>query len=183
MVLPALLFGVVSVLVPLELGDAGWSAVAIAALFIGAAAVEMVVAPVLGRFSDRRGRLLPLRFALAGGIVVTVGLALAGRPLTIAPLVVAAAIAFGSFWAPAMALLSDGAERIGLAQGLGFGLMNAAWGGGNSLGPALGGALADVAGDAFPYALMACACGLTLLALTRGRRLVGTPLARVPENP
>jgi MFS family permease len=183
MVLPALLFGMVSVLVPLELGDAGWSAVAIAALFIGAAAVEMVVAPVLGRFSDRRGRLLPLRLALAGAIVVTTCLALAGRPLTIAPLVVAAAIAFGSFWAPAMALLSDGAERIGLAQGLGFGLMNAAWGGGNSLGPALGGALADVAGDAFPFALMACACALTLVALTRGRRFVGTPLARVPENP
>ena len=65
MVLPALLFGVLAVLVPLELGDAGWSAAAIAALFIGAAAIEMVVAPLLGRFSDRRGRLLPLRIALA----------------------------------------------------------------------------------------------------------------------
>jgi MFS family permease len=183
MVLPALLFGVVSVLVPLELGNAGWSAVAIAALFIAAASVEMVVAPVLGRFSDRRGRLLPLRLSLLAAIVVTIGLALADRPLAVAPLVVAAAIAFGSFWAPALALLSDGAERIGLAQGLGFGLMNAAWGGGNSLGPALGGALADVAGDALPFALMAGVCALTLLGITRGRRALGTPLARVPENP
>ena len=183
MVLPALLFGVVSVLVPLELGDAGWSAVAIAALFIAAATVEMFVAPLLGRFSDRRGRILPLRLALCGAIVVTIGLALANRPVAIAPLVVAAAIGFGSFWAPAMALLSDGADRIGLAQGLGFGLMNAAWGGGNSLGPALGGGLADVAGDALPYALMAGICGLTLLGITRGRRVLGTPLARVPENP
>lgn len=182
MVLPAILFGVVAVLVPLELGDAGWSAAAIAVLFIGAAAVEMVVAPLFGRFSDRRGRLLPLRLALAGSIVVTVGLALAGGPIAIAPLVVAAAIAFGSFWAPAMALLSDGAERIGLAQGLAFGLMNAAWGGGNFLGPALGGALADAAGDALPFALMAGICILTLVALTRGRRVFGTPLARVPEN-
>ena len=182
MVLPAILFGAVAVLVPLELGDAGWSAAAIAALFIGAAAVEMVVAPLFGRFSDRRGRLLPLRLALAGSIVVTVGLALAGSPIAIAPLVVAAAIAFGSFWAPAMALLSDGAERIGLAQGLAFGLMNAAWGGGNFLGPALGGGLADAAGDALPFALMAGICVLTLVALTRGRRVFGTPLARVPEN-
>jgi len=183
MVLPAILFGVVAVLVPLELGDAGWSAAAIAALFIGAAAVEMVAAPLFGRFSDRRGRLLPLRLALVGAIVVTVGLALAGSPIAIAPLVVAAAIAFGSFWAPAMALLSDGAERIGLAQGLAFGLMNADWGGGNFLGPALGGALADAAGDALPFALMAGICVLTLVALTRGRRAFGTPLARVPENP
>jgi MFS family permease len=81
-----------------------------------------------------------------------------------------------------MALLSDGAERIGLAQGIGFGLMNAAWGGGNSVGPSVGGALADVAGDALPYALMAFACGLTFLAVSRGRRLFGTPLTRVPES-
>lgn len=182
MVLPALLFGVMAVLVPLELGDAGWSAAAIAALFIGAAAIEMVVAPLLGRFSDRRGRLLPLRLAAGCAIAVTAGLALAGRPVFIAPLVVAAAIAFGSFWAPAMALLSDGADRIGLAQGLGFGLMNAAWGAGNSLGPAFGGALADAAGDAFPFALMSGLSGLTLLVLTRGRHLFGTPLARVPGS-
>jgi MFS family permease len=183
MVLPALLFGVVAVLVPLELGDAGWSAAAIAGLFIAAAAIEMFVAPLIGRFSDRRGRFLPLRLALAGAILVTTALALAGEPFAIAPLVVAAAIAFGAFWAPAMALLSDGAERIGLAQGLGFGLMNAAWGAGNALGPALGGTLADVAGDAFPYALMAVACTATLVGVSRGRALFGTPIARVPGSP
>ena len=183
MVMPALLFGVVSVLVPLELGDAGWSAAAIAAVFIAAAAVEMAIAPLLGRFSDRRGRLLPLRIALGASIVVVTALALADRPAALVPLVVCASIVFGAFWGPAMALLSDGAERIGLAQGLAFGLMNAAWGGGNSIGPSLGGALADVAGDALPYALMALVCVLTFLAVTRGRRLVGTPLARVPESP
>ena len=183
MVMPALLFGVVSVLVPLELGDAGWSAAAIAAVFISAAAVEMVVAPLLGRFSDRRGRLLPLRMALGASVVVVTALSLADRPAALVPLVVCASIVFGAFWGPAMALLSDAAERIGLAQGLGFGLMNAAWGGGNSVGPSLGGALADVAGDALPYALLALVCALTFLAVTRGRRLVGTPLARVPESP
>ena len=183
MVLPALLFGVVAVLVPLELGDAGWSAAAIAGVFIVSAAIEMVVAPLIGRFSDRSGRFLPLRLALVASILVTLGLALASTPYALAPLVVAAAIAFGAFWAPAMALLSDGADRIGLAQGLGFGLMNAAWGGGNALGPVLGGALADVAGDAVPFALMAGLCAVTLLGVSRGRHLFGTPLARVPENP
>ena len=183
MVLPALLFGVIAVLVPLELGDAGWSAAAIAGIFIVSAAIEMVVAPLIGRFSDRNGRFLPLRLALVGSIVVSLGLALRAIPYALAPLVVAAAIAFGAFWAPAMALLSDGADRIGLAQGLGFGLMNAAWGGGNALGPVLGGALADAAGDAVPFALMAGVCAVTLLGVSRGRHLFGTPLARVPENP
>jgi MFS family permease len=167
MVLPALLFGVLAVLVPLELDTAGWSAAAIAAVFVVSAGIEIVVAPLLGRFSDRRGRLLPVQMALVASIVVTVALALADLPAFIVVLVVAAAIAFGSFWAPAMALLSDGAERIGLAQGLAFGLMNAAWGAGNSIGPALGGSLADAAGDALPYALMSGVCVLTLVGLVR----------------
>jgi MFS family permease len=181
MVLPALLFGVVAVLVPLELGRAGWSAAAIAAAFIAAAAVEMVVAPLLGRFSDRRGRLQPVRFAVTGGVVVSIALALADGPAPIVVLLIAAAVAFGAFWAPAMALLSEAAERISLAQGLAFGLMNAAWGAGNWVGPSLGGGLADVAGDALPYALMALVCLGTLLVVTRGA--IGTQAARVPESP
>ena len=111
----------------------------------------------LGRFSDRRGRLLPLRFAVTAGAIISLAFAFADRPAAIVVLLVAAAIAFGAFWAPAMALLPDGAERVGLAQAIAFGLMNAAWGAGNC-GALLGGALADAAGDALPYALMALVC-------------------------
>jgi MFS family permease len=182
MVLPALLFGLVAVLVPLELGRAGWSAAAIAAAFITAAAIETVVAPLLGRFSDRRGRLLPLRFAVSAGVVISLAFAFADRPATIVVLLVAAAIAFGAFWAPAMALLSDGAEQVGLAQAIAFGLMNAAWGAGNWVGPSLGGALADAAGDALPYALMALVCLVTLLVVTRSS-FSGTQPVRVPDSP
>jgi MFS family permease len=180
MVLPALLFGVLAVLVPLELDRGGWSAAAIAAAFIVAAAIEMFVEPLLGRYSDRHGRLLPLRLALVGAIAASLALALADRPALIAVLVTGAAVSFGAFWAPAMALLSDGAERIGIAQGVAFGLMNAAWGAGNATGPAVGGALADAAGDALPYALMGAICFLTLLG-ARPRRFPGTRQTRVPE--
>jgi MFS family permease len=182
MVLPALLFGLVAVLVPLELGQAGWSAAAIAAAFVASAAIETVVAPLLGRFSDRRGRLLPLRFAVTAGVFISVAFAFADSPAAIVVLLVAAAISFGAFWAPAMALLSDGAERAGLAQAIAFGLMNAAWGAGNWVGPSLGGALADAAGDALPYGLMAFVCLVTLLVVTRGS-LAGTQGVRVPESP
>jgi MFS family permease len=182
MVLPALLFGVVAVLVPLELGRAGWGAAAIAAAFISAAAIEMVIAPLLGRFSDRRGRLLPLRFALTGGAAVSIGLAVAEGAAPVVVLLIGAAVSFGAFWAPAMAVLSENAERIGLAQAIAFGLMNAAWGAGNWVGPSLGGALADAAGDALPYALMALVCVATLATLTRGA-IAGTQAARVPESP
>jgi MFS family permease len=181
MVLPALLFGVVAVLVPLELGGAGWGAAAIAAAFVGSAAIEMVIAPAIGRFSDRRGRLAPVRFALAGGAVVSLAFALSDGPAPVVVLLVAVSVAFGSLWAPAMALLSDASERIGVAQGLGFGLMNAAWGAGNTLGPSLGGALADAAGDALPYALMALVCLGTFVLVGR-RPFAGTRAVRVPEG-
>ncbi|HEY3068790.1 MAG TPA: MFS transporter [Gaiellaceae bacterium] len=179
MTIPALVFGIVGVLVPLELDRAGWTAAAIAVAFIVSAAIEMVIAPLIGRLSDRRGRLLPLRVALGGGVIVTLGFALADRPAVLVPVLIASGIIFGAFWAPAMALLADGAERMGLAQGLAFGLMNAAWGGGNALGPPLGGALADAAGDALPYGLAAAVCAGTLLVSVA----VGTRRARVPEIP
>jgi MFS family permease len=179
MSLPALFFGVLAVLVPLELGDAGWRPAAIGALFISSAALEMFVSPVIGRLSDRHGRLLPVRFALAAAVCVSVALAFADRPLVLAPLTVVAGVSWGAFWAPAMALLSDGAERVGLAQGLAFGLMNGAWAVGNVVGPAAGGALGQVAGDALPYALMAALCAATALVVAA----FGSEDARVPESP
>ncbi len=59
--LPAMLFGLLIVLTPLALDDAGWSTFAIAAVFFGAGLVEVVLNPLLGRYSDRVGRLLPIR--------------------------------------------------------------------------------------------------------------------------
>ena len=177
MTIPALVFGVVGVLAPLALDDAGWSAAAIAVAWVASAAIEMVIAPLIGRVSDRRGRLLPLRISLAGAVAVLIAFALADRPAAIVPVLILSGVTFGAFWAPAMALLSDAAERIGLAQGLAFGLMNAAWGGGNALGQPIGGALADAGGDALPYSLAALLCAATLVFL-----LVGTRDLRVPES-
>ncbi len=179
MTVPALVFGVVGVLVPLKLDRAGWSATAIAVAWVVSAAIEMVIAPLIGRVSDRRGRLLPVRAALGGAVVVLVAFALSDRPAAVVPILIASGITFGAFWAPAMALLSDAADRIGLAQGLAFGLMNLAWGTGNALGPAIGGALAEGAGDALPFALLAAFCLATLASLG----VAGTRRIRVPESP
>jgi MFS family permease len=179
--LPALLFGVLSVLVPLRLDDAGWGPTAIGALFLVAAAFEMFLAPTVGRFSDRHGRRRPLRAALLGAGGVSLALAWVRPALGIAVLVVLAGLCFGAFWAPALALLSDTAERYGLAHGLSFGVMNAAWAAGNVIGPAAGGALADLAGDALPFALGGAICALTLMVLGLPRHS-GTRILRVPEE-
>jgi MFS family permease len=178
MSVPALVFGIVGVLVPLKLDQAGWSAAGIAVAWVVAAAIEMVLAPLIGRVSDRKGRLLPLRVALMGAVAVLVGFAFADRPALIVPILILSGITFGGFWAPAMALLTDAADRIGLAQGLAFGLMNLAWGAGNALGPAIGGAVADAAGDAVPFLIMAALCLATLGSLG----FAGTRRIRVPES-
>jgi MFS family permease len=175
--LPALLFGVLIVLVPLQLNRHGWGTIAIGALFAVTTAVETVLNPMLGRLTDRQGRMRPVRAALVGSIVVSIALAWARQPALIAALVVASGIAYGAFYTPGLALISHGAELAGVAQGLAFGVMNACWGIGALVGPAAGGALAGVAGDAVPYLVLAGVCVATYLA-TRAR--YAEPVGELP---
>jgi MFS family permease len=165
--LPALFFGAMDVLVPLHLDTAGYGALAIASVFVVAGLVEVVVNPVVGRVSDRRGRLLPVRVALASSFVVATALAFATEPIFVAVLVVAASVSFGGFYTPAMAIVADRADRAGLSQGVGFGVTSTAWASGALLGPAIGGALAESFGDAVPYLACAALCAVTLVAATR----------------
>jgi MFS family permease len=166
LVLPALLFGVLAVLVPLKLHAHGWGGVAIGAVFLVTAGIEVVLNPLLGHFSDRRGMLLPIRFALLGSIAISLALAWADAAPLVAALVLFAGIAYGAFYTPGMTLLTDAAEQRGIAPGLAFGAMNGAWAAGNVVGPAAGGWLAEVAGDTLPYVLLAAVC-LATLTVTR----------------
>jgi MFS family permease len=162
--LPAILFGMLAVLAPLALDDAGWGVLAIASAYFVAGLVEAVINPFLGRATDRVGRLLPIRIALAASLVVAALLAAASAPLVIAMLVTFAAVSYGSLYTPAMALASHRAEVAGLAQGVAFGIVNTAWAVGQLTGPAAGGLLADSLGDPTPYLLGAMFCAVTLLA-------------------
>jgi MFS family permease len=164
MALPSLLFGVLATLGPLHLARAGWGAAAVGGVWLVGAALETAEAPLLGRLSDRRGRLLPVRVALVVAAAASGALAFGARPLVYAPLVVVAAAAYGALFTPAFALIADGAERAGLAQGMAFGFMNAAWALGAMVGPAAGGAIAAATGDWIPYVLAAAACTATLAA-------------------
>ena len=162
--LPALFFGSMDVLVPLRLDDAAYGALAIAAVFVVAGLVEVALNPIVGQISDRRGRLLPVRVALAASIVVAAAFAVAEEPLLVAALVVAASVSYGGFYTPGMAIVADRSERAGLPQGVGFGVTSTAWATGAMLGPAIGGTLAEVYGDAVPYLGCAVLCALTLVA-------------------
>jgi MFS family permease len=165
--LPAFFFGAMDVLVPLRLDTAGYGALAIASVFVVAGLAEVALNPIVGRVSDRHGRLMPVRLFLGASIVVAAAFAVASEPLLVAALVVAASITFGGFYAPGMALVADRADRAGLPQGIGFGVTSTAWAGGALLGPSVGGALAEAFGDAVPYLLCGGLCALTLVAASR----------------
>jgi MFS family permease len=171
MTLPALLFGILSVLGPLHLSDAGWGAAAIGGVWLFAAALESIQGPIVGRIVDRRGSLFPVRIALATGVLVSVALAFGGRPVVYVVLLVLASLAYGMLFTPGFALLADGADAVGLAQGMAFGLMNAAWATGAVVGPAAAGAIAGATGDVVPFLLAAVLCAAMLVVVRpRARR-------------
>ena len=166
MALPSLLWGVLSTLAPLHLSAAGWGAAAIGGVWLVGAALETALSPLAGRMIDRRGVLLPIQASLAASAVLSVGLALTPRPLVYVPLLILAGGAYGVLFTPSFALIAEGAEQSGLAQGMAFGLMNAAWALGGLIGPAAGGAVAAATGDVVPFLVSAGLCG-TALALVR----------------
>jgi MFS family permease len=165
---PGLAFGVLDVLAPLRLGRLGASATVIGAAFLGAAAIESALSPLAGRLSDRRGALAPMRISLTAAVAVSLlAPVLAPAPLLVA-LLIAGLPAYGTLFAPASAMLSAGADRLGLHQGLAFGLANLAWASGQAIAAAAGGALAQATSDLVPYALLAGTCLVTLAALQAG---------------
>jgi MFS family permease len=165
--LPALCFGTLSVLAPLRLSDLGWGAAAVGATYLVSAAFEAAWAPVLGRVSDRHGRIPPLIGALAASAVVALLLPWPRDAWLLAFLVVCAGSAFASFWPPAMSLVTDAAEASGLEYGYAFALINVAWAPGQAGGSAIGAAVASATTDVVSYLGLAVLCLVTLAALLR----------------
>ena len=172
--LAGIAFGVIDVLVPLRLNALGATAVVISAAFLGAAALEAALSP------PRRAALRPAW--LAGPRAGVPGGGRRRQPFSsrfvspswlLVALLVVGLPAFGVLFVPASAMISDGADRRRLHQGLAFGLANLAWAAGQAVAAASSGALAQATVDAFPFVLLAAAFALTALALRpSGRRLL-----------
>jgi MFS family permease len=165
------LLGIFGVLVPLHLDELGWTAISIGVLFAVASVITAVASPFVGRLADRAGREIPLQAGLVLAALAAAGLALSSAAWVYAGMAIAAAVAVGTLWAPAMAMLSDAVERRGFDQASGFGLTNAAWAPGFAVGAGLGAVLAGAFGDATALTLVASVCVATAL-------LLGTQVAR-----
>jgi MFS family permease len=170
MVLPALGFGLINVLAPLQLDDYGATSVAIGAIFLVAVVFEAVLSPIAGRLADQRGTLTPARFGLLMGGIATAVIPLAHAAFPLAVAVIFAGPLLGMLWTPAIATLAEGADLRGIDQAFAFGLANLAWGTGTSIGGSGGAALADATADAVPYVIVGVAAVATAVVLRERRR-------------
>lgn len=164
-VLPSMLSGALDVLVPLRLDDLGASGLAVGAAFLVAAGAEVFVSPVIGRFSDRRGRIAPIRAGLIASALAAVVLPLPGSVVAVALALVLTVLAMSLIWTPAMALLSDDAEAAGLDLAFATALVSLAWAGGQVLGGSAGPSIAEASSDATSYGLIAALFAITLALL------------------
>jgi predicted MFS family arabinose efflux permease len=134
--------------------------------------------------SDRRGRIVPLRAGLVASAGIACALPWPEHRFLLAAVVVLAGQAFGTFWAPAMAWLTDAAEQRGLDAAYAFALINLAWAPGQAAGAAAGGAVAGATSDAVPYLALGAVCLGTLALLARRSRAAApasaAPVERVP---
>jgi MFS family permease len=171
-VLPSVLAGTFDVLVPLRLDALGASGIGVGVAFFTAAAIEASTAPVIGRFSDRRGRMTPIRVGLIASPIAALCLALPGHAVLLGVALVVVVLAMSLIWTPAMALLSDNAEQVGLDLAFGTALVSLAWAGGQVLGGSAVAAFAGATTDAAAYALVAAAFAITFLGVAgiRGAR-------------
>jgi MFS family permease len=163
-------FGVLDVLAPLRLSRLGAGAIVIGATFLAEAAIEAVLSPLAGRLSDRRDPLVPVRLSLAVGVAVSLLAPELRSAAWLVTLLILGMPAFGTLFTPAMALLSAGAQRLRVNQGLAFGMTNLAWAAGQAVAAAGSGALAQATSDIVPYSLLAAACLASSIFLWRARR-------------
>jgi MFS family permease len=176
--LPGIAYGVIDVLAPLRLARLGASATVIAATFLVAAAFEAAGSPVTGRLTDRFGVARPVAVLLAVGCLAGIAFALPASALSLMAVIVIFTPFLAALYTPAAALTSASSARLGLNQGLGFGLGNLAWAGGQAIASSATGALAQATSDAVPYLLVSAACAVSLGLLLMPRSSRGRAFAQ-----
>jgi predicted MFS family arabinose efflux permease len=163
--LASILFAALSVLGPLDLDRLGVGALGLTMVWLVGGVLNALQSPALGRWSDRRGRIEPLRVGLIASIALSLAIPLAGTAGALAVLVLAASLAYNTFWVPGGALLTEAAEAHGLEHGLSYGLFSLAWAPSGAAGAFAAGALADRFGGGVTYISLAGLCAATFVLL------------------
>jgi MFS family permease len=155
--IPSVMFGAVEVLAPLQIAGLGGGHTLIAGGFIAGAALEAVLAPIAGGYSDRAGRRTPYVAGLSICAVAMVAVAMGAAMGVVMAGVMLTSLGGGICFTPALTMLSEIAESSRLHQGFSAGLSNMAWAVGQVIGGLAGGGVAGAAGNA--------ALGISIAAL------------------
>jgi len=169
--LSGIAFGVIYVLAPLRLSRLGATGGVIAVTFLCGALLESALAPLAGRLSDRFGAPRPIVIILGVGATFCVLVSLPSSVFWLSAVLVAGMPFFEALYAPANALVSQGAQRQGLNHGMAFALTNLTWAAGEAVAASVSGALAQATSDLVPYIVLAVVCLATLATL------VGLPVS------
>jgi predicted MFS family arabinose efflux permease len=154
MTLVATVSGTLDTLVPLRMGQAGYSAIAITGVLTAAGVLATACNYGVGRLFDRIGG---VRIAV---IAMLATAALVAVPVVFTPAVVVIAVFLASTppiagqYAVAFPLCAAGADDAGVAHSSVFGILNLAWGLGFLVGPAAGAAIAEASSDRVTYAIL-----------------------------
>jgi DHA1 family multidrug resistance protein-like MFS transporter len=168
--LEAATLGATGTLLPLRLSSFGASGIAIGAVFLLASLVSTFVAAPIGRLVDRRGAGLPLCVGLTTTAVLLILLPVPASWLLLA--VVSVVLLGGPLTAytiPAMSIITESAERAGIALAVATMLLNLAWATGETIGAPAAASLSQASSDAVPLLVLSAIMVLTLVPVIRAR--------------
>lgn len=149
--------GAIEILLPLEFHRLGWSRGQIGLFFSGWGLAMLVVQPLVGWWSDRRGRREPLRFGLFVAAVCVPAMFAAVETTWLLPLTLGTIIAGSACLVPTLPLMADALADggTGAPSGMAFGFYNMAFSLGMTFGPWTGGYLAEMIGPLWAVGLLA----------------------------
>ena|SRR5690242_10386322 len=163
--------GVVNLIGPSQLADAGKSSAWIGLILSIGAGLFILSATVTAR-AGRRAVTLVLGAVCTALSAVVLGPVLASSSVAVvASMLLLRAPLLGAMYAICFPLGVGGARRVGVGAGSINGLLGFAWGGASFAGAVVAGSFVEAAGASAVYALLACACLVATGALaTLARR-------------
>lgn len=174
--LEAATIGATSALLPLRLARFGAGSIVVGAVFLVSSLISMAVSAPIGRTVDRRGAGVPLCVGLT---LTAILMALLPVPHSAALLAIVCVIALGgpltAYTIPALTIITDTAERLGIPLAVATMMLNLAWASGEVIGAPTAANLSQATSDAVPLLALSAIMVLTLRPVIKARLTPAPP--------
>lgn len=168
--LEAATIGATSTLLPLRLARFGAHSIVIGAVFLVSSLISVAVSAPIGRLVDRRGAGVPL---CAGLTLTAILMAVLPLPHSAVLLAIVSVIALGgpltAYTIPALTVITDTAERLGIPLAVATMMLNLAWASGEVIGAPAAANLSQATTDAVPLLALSAIMVLTLRPVIKAR--------------